>query len=167
MKPSLADCPYNRVVLLSRSDEVVASLRLSHEDKSKMRGACRHLADALDRAWGSRSSSDGTTLRRWSGLHGPGESTGLVRCGPGAHAFSCPPASSSPAWSGSAICVSTSGSCAFPKMMPSSSNTGYCSTQPAASDGLLLTPGNLPCRTGFAFCWCVAIGASIRFRMKT
>jgi integrase len=59
MKSSLADCPYNRVALLARSDEVVASLRLSHEDKSKMRGACRHLADALDRCLGI------TLQQRW------------------------------------------------------------------------------------------------------
>jgi hypothetical protein len=59
MKSSLADRPYDRDALLSRSDEVVASLRLSHEDKSKMCSACRHLADALDRSRGI------TLQQRW------------------------------------------------------------------------------------------------------
>jgi integrase len=51
-KPSPAEQPYDRVALLSLSYQVVASLRLSHEDKGKMRGACRHLADSLDRCPG-------------------------------------------------------------------------------------------------------------------
>jgi len=59
MKPSLADRPYDRVALLSRSDEVIASLRLSREDKSKMRSACRHLATALDHGQGI------TLQQRW------------------------------------------------------------------------------------------------------
>lgn len=59
MKPSLADQLYDRAALLLRSDEVVASLRLSHGDKSRMRGACRHLADALDRRPGI------TLQQRW------------------------------------------------------------------------------------------------------
>ena len=59
MKPSLADQLYDRAALLLRSDEVVASLRLPHEDKSKMRGACKHLADALDRCQGI------TLQQRW------------------------------------------------------------------------------------------------------
>jgi len=59
MKPSLADRLYDRVALLSRSDEVVASLRLTDEDKSKMRGACKHLADALGRCPGI------TLQQRW------------------------------------------------------------------------------------------------------
>jgi hypothetical protein len=59
MKPSLANQPYDRVALLSQSNEVVTSLRLSHEDKSKMRGACMHLADALDHRLGI------TLQQRW------------------------------------------------------------------------------------------------------
>jgi hypothetical protein len=59
MKPSLADQLYDRAALLSRSGEVIASLRLTHEDKSKMRGACKHLADALDRCVGI------TLQQRW------------------------------------------------------------------------------------------------------
>jgi integrase len=59
MKPSLADQLYDRAALLLRSDEVVASLRLTHEDKSKMRGACKHLANALDRCQGI------TLQQRW------------------------------------------------------------------------------------------------------
>jgi hypothetical protein len=59
MKPSVADRLYDRDLLRSRSNEVIASLRFNHEDKSKMRGACRHLMDALDRC-------QGTTLQqRW------------------------------------------------------------------------------------------------------
>ena len=59
MKPSLPDRPYDRVALLSRSDEVVTSLRLSPGDKNRMRHACRRLVDALDR-------SPGITLQqRW------------------------------------------------------------------------------------------------------
>jgi hypothetical protein len=59
MKSFLHDRPYDRDALLSRSDEVVASLRLSHEDESKMCSACRHLADALDRSRGI------TLQQRW------------------------------------------------------------------------------------------------------
>jgi hypothetical protein len=59
MKPSSPDRSYDRVALLSRSDEVVASLRLSQEDKSKMRGACKHLANALDSCLGI------TLQQRW------------------------------------------------------------------------------------------------------
>jgi integrase len=51
---------YNRGKLLSTTGEVIALLRLVHEDKSKMQGACRHLADALDRCSGS------TLQRRWN-----------------------------------------------------------------------------------------------------
>jgi hypothetical protein len=59
MKSFLADRPYERDALLSLSDEVIASLRLSHVDKSKMCSACRHLADALDRSRGI------TLQQRW------------------------------------------------------------------------------------------------------
>ena len=59
MKPSLSDALYDRAALRSRSDEVIASLRITHEDKSKMRGACKHLADALDRCVGI------TLQQRW------------------------------------------------------------------------------------------------------
>jgi len=59
MKPSLSDALYDRAALRSRSDEVIASLRITHEDKSKMRGACRHLMDALDHCPGI------TLQQRW------------------------------------------------------------------------------------------------------
>jgi hypothetical protein len=59
LKPSLAEQRYDRAALLARSDEIVAVLRLSHQDKGKMRSACRHLADALDRC------PDITLQERW------------------------------------------------------------------------------------------------------
>ncbi len=59
MMPSLADRLYDRTALCSRSDEVIASLRLTDNDKSRMRGACRHLMDALDRCPGI------TLQQRW------------------------------------------------------------------------------------------------------
>ncbi|MBB5346285.1 ATP-dependent nuclease [Tunturiibacter empetritectus] len=59
MMPSLADRLYDRTALRSLSDEVIASLRLTDSDKSRMRGACRHLMDALDRCPGI------TLQQRW------------------------------------------------------------------------------------------------------
>lgn len=51
---------YNRDRMLAISSEVICCFRLSEEDKSKMRGACCHLADALDCCSGS------TLQQRWS-----------------------------------------------------------------------------------------------------
>lgn len=51
---------YNRDKLLSTTGDLIARFRFSVEDRAKMQGACRHLADALDR-------SSGTTLQqRWN-----------------------------------------------------------------------------------------------------
>jgi integrase len=58
-QPAIAGQHYDRVALLSLSDQIIASLRFSDGDKSRMRGASLHLADALDRC-------QGTTLQqRW------------------------------------------------------------------------------------------------------
>ena len=51
---------YNRDRMLAMCSEMICSFRLTEEDKSKMRGACCHLADALDRCSGS------TLQQRWS-----------------------------------------------------------------------------------------------------
>ena len=51
---------YNRDKLLSTTSNLVARFRLSAEDKSKMQGACRRLADALDRLSGL------TLQQRWN-----------------------------------------------------------------------------------------------------
>jgi hypothetical protein len=51
---------YNRDRMLAMCSEMICSFRLKEEDKSKMRGACCHLADALDRCSGS------TLQQRWS-----------------------------------------------------------------------------------------------------
>jgi hypothetical protein len=51
---------YNRDGMLAVSNEMICCFQLSEEDKSKMRGACCHLADALDRCIGS------TLQQRWS-----------------------------------------------------------------------------------------------------
>ncbi len=51
---------YNRDRMLAMSSEMICSFQLKEEDKSKMRGACCHLADALDRCSGS------TLQHRWS-----------------------------------------------------------------------------------------------------
>lgn len=59
MKTALAERPYDRAALLSLSDQIVASLRFSQEDKGRMGGACRHLAVALDRCHGR------TLEQRW------------------------------------------------------------------------------------------------------
>jgi hypothetical protein len=54
---------YDRDKLLSITSELVARFRLPNvQDKTKMRGACRHLADALDRCSGS------TLQHRWNHL---------------------------------------------------------------------------------------------------
>ena len=45
---------YNRDKLLSSTSDLVARFRLPcDQDKRRMRGACKHLADALDRCSGS------------------------------------------------------------------------------------------------------------------
>jgi hypothetical protein len=59
MKPSLAARPYDRSALLSLSDQIIASLRFTDEDKGKARNACRHLTDALSRCHGR------TLQHRW------------------------------------------------------------------------------------------------------
>lgn len=51
---------YNRDRMLAMCREMICSFRLKEEDKSKMWGACCHLADALDRCSGS------TLQQRWS-----------------------------------------------------------------------------------------------------
>ena len=51
---------YNRDRMLAMCSEMICSFRLKEENKSKMRGACCHLADALDRCSGS------TLQQRWS-----------------------------------------------------------------------------------------------------
>ncbi len=51
---------YNRDRMLAMSNEMICFFRLKEEDKSKIRGACCHLADALDRCSGS------TLQHRWS-----------------------------------------------------------------------------------------------------
>jgi integrase len=56
----LANQRYNRDKLLSTTGELIARFRLPHEDMSKMQGACRHLANALDRTSGS------TLQQRWN-----------------------------------------------------------------------------------------------------
>ena len=57
----LGDQRYNREKLLAITSELIARFRLPCvQDKTKMRGACRHLADALDRSSGS------TLQRRWN-----------------------------------------------------------------------------------------------------
>jgi integrase len=56
----LANRRYNRAKLLSTTGELIARFRLPHEDRSKMQGACRHLAHALDRSGGS------TLQQRWN-----------------------------------------------------------------------------------------------------
>jgi hypothetical protein len=61
-KPSLAALPYDRSALLSLSDQIIASLRFSDEDKSKARNACQQLADALSRYRGM------TLQHRWQGF---------------------------------------------------------------------------------------------------
>jgi integrase len=59
MKPSLAAQPYDRSALISFSNQIIASLRFSDEDKSKAHNACQHLADALGRCSGR------TLQQRW------------------------------------------------------------------------------------------------------
>jgi hypothetical protein len=57
----LANQRYNREKLLAITSELIARFRLPcAQDKTKMRGACRHLADALDRSSGS------TLQQRWN-----------------------------------------------------------------------------------------------------
>jgi integrase len=51
---------YNRDGMLAISNEMICCFQLSEEDKSKMRGACCHLGDALDHCIGS------TLQQRWS-----------------------------------------------------------------------------------------------------
>ncbi len=52
---------YNRDKLLSITSDVITRFRLPcTQDKNRMRGACRHLADALDRCGGS------TLQQRWN-----------------------------------------------------------------------------------------------------
>jgi hypothetical protein len=52
---------YNRDKLLSITSDVIIRFRLPcAQDKNRMRGACRHLADALDRCGGS------TLQQRWN-----------------------------------------------------------------------------------------------------
>jgi integrase len=55
----LANQRYDRDKLLSTTCNLIARFRFSAEDKSKMQGACRRLADALDRLSGS------TLQQRW------------------------------------------------------------------------------------------------------
>jgi integrase len=62
LKPSLAALPYDRSALLSLSDQIIASLRFSDEDKSKARNACQQLAVALSRGRGM------TLQHRWRGF---------------------------------------------------------------------------------------------------
>jgi hypothetical protein len=68
-EPALAAQSYDRTALLSLSDQIIASLRFSHADKSKARNACQHLADALGRCRG-RSNSGGAISKNQFGLHG-------------------------------------------------------------------------------------------------
>ena len=56
----LANQRYDRDKLLSTTGNSIARFRFSAEDKSKMQGACRRLADALDRLSGS------TLQQRWN-----------------------------------------------------------------------------------------------------
>jgi hypothetical protein len=52
---------YDRERLLSITSDLIARFRLPNgQDMTKMRGACRHLADALDRCSGS------TLQQRWN-----------------------------------------------------------------------------------------------------
>jgi hypothetical protein len=51
---------YDRAKLLAITAALITRFRLLHGDKSKMQGACRHLADALDRLSGS------TLQERWN-----------------------------------------------------------------------------------------------------
>ena len=65
----LANQRYDRAKLLSTTAALITRFRLLHEDKSKMQGACRHLADALDRLRGSASGFPDAGLTR--PFHGP------------------------------------------------------------------------------------------------
>ena len=54
----IADERFDREKLLSITSKLIARFRLPNaQDKTKMRGACRHLADALGRCSGSTATT--------------------------------------------------------------------------------------------------------------
>ena len=74
---------YNRDKLFSTTGALIARFRLSAEGKSKMQGACRHLADAWIARADQRCSNAGTILRRRYGRGGTPVSAVHVLSGPG------------------------------------------------------------------------------------
>ena len=114
---------YNRDRMLAMSSEMICLFRLKEEDKSKMRGACCHLADALDRCSGSTlqhrwSDFETKIWPKWAAGH-----DGFVLFGPGAREFWSLCAWSFHRLSGCQMCASTSGSFACRKIILFDSST--------------------------------------------